>query len=119
MASNWQIDSNDLPDPGAFKITEFPIGSDQRLANGRLVTDIVTYKKKFEIGWPVIEWLYMDPIFTLYLASSFFTFTYEDEGAQATATVKIVNAPDKMLKYMEAAANDWIYSDFALVLEEQ
>ncbi len=117
--TNWMIASNDLPDPGAFKITTFPIGTDQRLANGRLVTDIVTYKKKFEIGWPVIEWLYIDPIMTLYLASSFFVFAYQDEGSQKTATVKIVNAPDKMLQYMETAANDWTYNDFALVLEEQ
>ncbi len=120
MATTWMIASNDLPDPGAFKVTKFPIGSDQRLANGRMVTDIVCYKRKFEISWPSITWNYLSPIFTLYDASSFFIFTYPDRGAQAqTATVKIANAPDAMLKYIETAANDWVFYDFALVLEEQ
>ena len=120
MSSTWMIDGNDLPDPGAFKETRFPIGSDQRLANGRLVTDIVCYKKKFELSWPVIQWSYIDPIFTLYEASEFFTFTYPGEGTTGkTATVKIVNAPGEMLQFLEAAADDSTYTDFTLVLEEQ
>lgn len=119
MSSLWQIDSNDLPDPGAFKVVPFAIGTNQRLANMRLVTDIVGYKKRFEISWPTITWNYIDPIMDLYLASSFFTLTYQDEGATKTATVKITNSPEKLLLWIEAAANDWVYKDFALTMEEQ
>lgn len=116
--SNIQFGAVELPDAKSVKVTEFPIGRNQRLASGRMVIDIVTYKKKIDITWSYALRSTLQLMITQFNTTGFFTLTYPYNGASTTSTVKMGDLSSTLL-FKDPTADNWKYSGITLSFEEQ
>lgn len=117
--SYFQIAGTEIPEPNPFIINEFKVEKAQRLANARLIKDTIATKHRFELTYPTITWADLNTILTAFEGSDeFFTFQYRDRGATQTATVAISELP-RRLRFEDSVANNWLYQDVRIILEEQ
>jgi hypothetical protein len=114
------IDGHAMPEPQKLDIGFQEIGKTERLASGRMVADIVTTKKTFTMTWPFIHWSDLQYINEVFLAGDFVTMLYPYGGVLAnSAVVKIMDVGPESLRYVETAADDWMYTDITVTAEEQ
>lgn len=117
--SNFKVNGNEIPEPNSFVVTYNKIQKKQRLANGRMVKDTIAIKNVFELNYPFIEYVDLEPIITAFeLAAEFFVLTYEHEGSTQTATVEISDLSTQLL-HTHTDTDKWLYNNLRIVLEEQ
>lgn len=115
----FQIDGHLIPDPAKFDIKNQKIETKTRLSSGKLVIDSITTKRIFELSYPFISNVNLDIFRDAYIKTgSFFTFTFRHDGSTKTATVTMNDFPES-LYYEETSANNWMYKDVSITLEEQ
>ena len=120
--SYFVLDGHALPDPppDGFLPRPFEIGEDKRLANGRMITDIVTIKWRFTLSYPFLKWDYLQYITDVFEASDYVVFQYPYGGVEDNQkTVKITDIGGFPLQYIEVAPGDWQYKDITITMEEQ
>lgn len=114
--SGFKINNVDIADPTEFNAIPFNVEKKDRLANGRLVKDVIATKIKFEIKWNLIRWNDLKVIADAIALSSFFVLTYIEGGETKTATVETSEYSKNLQR---ATGETFLYKDFSLTLEEQ
>lgn len=116
--ADFKIEGTDIAEPKTFEIIPETIGKEDRLANGRLVKDVVVVKNTFVLSYPFLKWTDLDNILTLLDTDTFVTLTYPYDGSSSTAEVTAKDIPQK-LSHKATASGDWLYLDITLTLQEQ
>jgi len=117
--SDFQIAGTEIPEPKPFEISEFDIKQEQRLASGKMIIKVVAVKKRFSCTWSALEKSDLATLLAAFRASDkFFTFTYADEGATQTATVRIEDV-NRSLDLIRTDRDKDLYRGVTVVLEEQ
>ena len=78
---------NTIPTPNGFNIAQRQITREGRTASGRLVKDIIAFKKTFTLTYTALTAVEIQVLLTEYDRQEFLSFIYPDRGQERSAVV--------------------------------
>lgn len=120
--ATYKIDDTTIKSPTSFETEKYIVTEAGRIADGSMIMDYVTKKRKFLFGYAVIsktdkgiiEGLLFDSIGA---DKIFFTLSYEEDGTTKTATVYPGALKGK--KHREGlTGGEWYWKDYGFDLIE-
>lgn len=103
--------------PSTFKIEKYKITNANRLANGDMVADVLSRKRKFYFTYTAISSTELNKILDIIWENNdyFFAFTYVENGVEKTATVY----PGSIPAELHRPEGVWIWKNVEFNLIEQ
>lgn len=114
MTDGFILDNNVIDYPTEFNVEEFDIEYSDRVASGKMVTDIIATKRKFYLDYTYLTVAEIQTLATIRAKRDFVDFTFKYLGE--TETVSVWVHPITYTGYMQ---NPETWTDFKIILEEQ
>lgn len=117
--ANFQISGTDIKNPSEFKIERYNITNMERLADAKMVGDLIAKKRKFYFTYEAISGYDLDIILELIWETNklFFPLTYVENGVSKTATVYVGSIPTELHK--AGRTTNWVWRNVTFNLIEQ
>lgn len=117
--ANFQINGSNIKNPSEFKIERYNITNMERLANAKMVGDLIAKKRKFYFTYEGISGYDLDIILELIWETNelFFPLTYVENGVSKTATVYVGSIPTELHK--AGRTTNWVWRNVTFNLIEQ
>jgi hypothetical protein len=117
--ANFQINGSNIKNPSEFKIERYNITNMERLADAKMVGDLIAKKRKFYFTYEAISGYDLDIILELIWETNelFFPLTYVENGVSKTATVYVGSIPTELHK--AGRTTNWVWRNVTFNLIEQ
>ncbi len=113
------IDGTAIKNPSSFKIERYDITTMNRLANGKMVGDLIAKKHKFYFTYDAISGVDLDTILSLVWTTNniFYTLSYIENGVPKTAQVYVGSIPSDL--HRAGRTTNWVWKNVTFNLIEQ
>lgn len=117
--ANFSVNGVAIKNPSAFKIERYNITNMERLADAKMVGDLIAKKRKFYFTYEAITGYDLNVILEAIWEtdSLFFTLNYLDNGVAKTATVYVGSIPTDLHK--AGRTTNWVWKNVTFNLIEQ
>ncbi|MFA6870379.1 MAG: hypothetical protein WCQ63_05315 [Methanomethylophilus sp.] len=117
--ANFSVNGVAIKNPSAFKIERYNITNMERLADAKMVGDLIAKKRKFYFTYEAITGYDLNVILEAIWEtdSLFFTLNYVDNGVAKTATVYVGSIPTDLHK--AGRTTNWVWKNVTFNLIEQ
>lgn len=117
--ANFQINGSSIKNPSEFKIERYNITNMERLADAKMVGDLIAKKRKFYFTYEAISGYDLDIILELIWETNelFFPLTYAENGTTKMATVYVGSIPAEL--HRAGRTTNWIWRNVTFNLIEQ
>jgi hypothetical protein len=117
--ANFSVNGVAIKNPSAFKIERYNITNMERLADAKMVGDLIAKKRKFYFTYEAITSYDLNVILEAIWEtdSLFFTLNYLDNGVAKTATVYVGSIPTDLHK--AGRTTNWVWKNVTFNLIEQ
>lgn len=117
--ANFSVNGVAIKNPSAFKIERYNITNMERLADAKMVGDLIAKKRKFYFTYEAITSYDLNVILEAIWEtdSLFFTLNYVDNGVAKTATVYVGSIPTDLHK--AGRTTNWVWKNVTFNLIEQ
>lgn len=108
-----------VKNPSTFKKERYMVTTMERLANARMVGDLIAKKRKFYFTYEAITGEELDTILEAIWDSDelFFTLSYPENGEQKTAEVYVGSIPAEL--HRAGNTSNWVWKNVTFNLIEQ
>ena len=116
--ANFTVNGRAIKNPSAFKMERYNVTNMERLANAKMVGDLIAQKLKFYFTYDAITAGDLDNILDAIWESKklFFPLQYVDNGKIKTATVYVGSIPSEL---HSAKSKEWVWKNVTFNLIEQ
>lgn len=116
--ANFTINGKAIKNPSGFKLERYNVTNMERLANAKMVGDLIAKKLKFYFTYEAITASDLDTILEAIWDSDdlFFPIEYTYQGSKRTATVYVGSIPADL---HSAKAKEWVWKNVTFNLIEQ
>lgn len=117
--SNFKISGVAIKNPSEFKIERYNVTNMERLADAKMVGDLIAKKRKFYFTYEAISGYDLDHILDLIWETSelFMELTYIENGVNKTATVYVGSIPTEL--HRAGRTTNWVWRNVTFNLIEQ
>ena len=117
--SNFKISGTNIKNPSEFKIERYNITNMERLADAKMVGDIIGKKRKFYFTYESISGYDLDKILQLIWETNslFFPLTYIENGVSKSAIVYVGSIPTEL--HRAGRTTNWVWRNVTFNLIEQ
>lgn len=117
--ANFQINGVDIKNPSEFKIERYNVTNMERLADAKMVGDLIAKKRKFYFTYEAISGFDLDKILELVWETNelFFPLAYLENGVSKTATVYVGSIPTEL--HRAGRTTNWVWRNVTFNLIEQ
>jgi hypothetical protein len=117
--ANFQLSGVAIKNPSEFKIERYNVTNMERLADAKMVGDLVAKKRKFYFTYEAISGYELDNILDLIWETNelFFPLVYLENGTSKTATVYVGSIPTEL--HRAGRTTNWIWKNVTFNLIEQ
>ena len=117
--ANFQINGTNIKNPSNFKIERYNVTNLERLANARMVGDLIAKKRKFYFTYEAISGYDLDNILDLIWETNalFYELTYIENGKAKQATVYVGSIPTEL--HRAGRTTNWVWRNVTFNLIEQ
>ena len=117
--ANFQISGVDIKNPSEFKIERYNVTNMERLADAKMVGDLIAKKRKFYFTYEAISGYDLDRILDLIWETNalFYELTYLENGVSKSATVYVGSIPTEL--HRAGRATNWVWINVTFNLIEQ
>ena len=117
--ANFTVNGRAIKNPSAFKIERYNVTNMERLADARMVGDLIAKKRKFYFTYDAISGYDLDNILEAIWETNtlFFPLTYVENGVTKTATVYVGSIPTDLHK--AGLTTNWVWKNVTFNLIEQ
>jgi len=117
--ANFQLSGVAIKNPSEFKIERYNVTNMERLADAKMVGDLVAKKRKFYFTYEAISGYELDNILDLIWETNelFFPLVYLENGTSKTATVYVGSIPTEL--HRAGRTTNWIWRNVTFNLIEQ
>lgn len=119
MASNFTINGRAIKNPSGFKIERYNVTNMERLADAKMVGDLIAKKRKFYFTYEAITGEDLDNILEAIWETNklFFSLKYKENGKDKSATVYVGSIPAELHK--AGKTTNWVWRNVTFNLIEQ
>jgi len=110
----WTLGGTAIPYPNSFAVEEFDIDLTDRVASGKLVTDIIATKKRFKLQYDYLSLEEIAVFNAVRNTRDFVRFVYKYLGVDQSVTVWM-----HPMTYKGEFQDPETWSNFSIYLEEQ
>ena len=116
--ANFAVNGRAIKNPSAFKIERYNVTNMERLANAKMVGDLIAQKLKFYFTYEAITASDLDNILEAIWESKkiFFPLKYVENGKAKSATVYVGSIPTEL---HSAKSKEWVWKNVTFNLIEQ
>ena len=116
--ANFAVNGRAIKNPSAFKIERYNVTNMERLANAKMVGDLIAQKLKFYFTYEAITASDLDNILEAIWESKkiFFPLKYVENGKSKSATVYVGSIPTEL---HSAKSKEWVWKNVTFNLIEQ
>ena len=117
MAKNFTVNGRAIKNPSSFKIERYNVTNMERLADAKMVGDLIAKKRKFYFTYDAISGDDLDNILEAIweTKSLFFQLKYKENGRSKSATVYVGSIPTELHKAGETSNSVWRNVTFNLI----
>ena len=117
--ANFQLSGVAIKNPSEFKIERYNVTNMERLADAKMVGDLIAKKHKFYFTYGAISGYDLDKILELIWETNelFFPLTYTENGTTKTATVYVGSIPTEL--HSAGRTTNWTWRNVTFNLNEQ
>ena len=117
--ANFKINGKAIKNPSAFKIERYNVTNMERLADAKMVGDLIAKKLKFYFTYDSINSYDLDVILEAIWETNslFFPLVYTENGETKTATVYTGSIPTEL--HRAGATTNWVWKNVTFNLIEQ
>jgi len=117
--ANFQLSGVAIKNPSDFKIERYNVTNMERLADAKMVGDLIAKKRKFYFTYEAISGYDLDKILELIWETNalFYELTYLENGTTKTATVYVGSIPTEL--HRAGRTTNWIWRNVTFNLIEQ
>lgn len=117
--ANFQINGTSIKNPTEFKIERYNVTTLDRLADAKMVGDLVAKKRKFYFTYEAISGYDLDKILDLIWETNalFYDLTYLENGKSKSATVYVGSIPTEL--HRAGRTTNWVWKNVTFNLIEQ
>ena len=117
--ANFTVNGKDIKNPSSFKIERYNVTNMERLADAKMVGDLIAKKRKFYFTYDAITGTDLDVILEAIWDTDelFFPLQYVENGVQKTATVYVGSIPTEL--HRAGRTTNWIWRNVTFNLIEQ
>ena len=117
--SNFKVNGVAIKNPSTFKIERYNVTTMERLADARMVGDLVAKKLKFYFTYEALTGEDLDVILSAIWDAPglFFPLEYVENGVTKTATVYVGSIPTELHRAGKSA--NWVWKNVTFNLIEQ
>lgn len=119
MASNFTVNGRAIKNPSSFKIERYMVTNMERLADAKMVGDLIAKKRKFYFTYDAISGDDLDNILEAIWETNdlFFPLNYTENGVSKSATVYVGSIPTELHK--AGKTTNWVWKNVTFNLIEQ
>lgn len=119
MASNFIMNGRAIKNPSSFKIERYNVTNMERLADAKMVGDLIAKKRKFYFTYEAISGYDLDNILDAIWETTtlFFELKYTENGKNKSATVYVGSIPTEL--YKAGRTTNWVWKNVTFNLIEQ
>lgn len=116
--ANFAVNGRAIKNPSTFKIERYNVTNMERLANAKMVGDLIAQKLKFYFTYEAITASDLDNILEAIWESKkiFFPLKYVENGKSKSATVYVGSIPTEL---HSAKSKEWVWKNVTFNLIEQ
>lgn len=116
--ANFAVNGRAIKNPSAFKIERYNVTNMERLANAKMVGDLIAQKLKFYFTYEAITASDLDNILEAIWESKkiFFPLKYVENGKAKSAMVYVGSIPTEL---HSAKSKEWVWKNVTFNLIEQ
>ena len=116
--ANFAVNGRAIKNPSTFKIERYNVTNMERLANAKMVGDLIAQKLKFYFTYEAITASDLDNILEAIWESKkiFFPFKYVENGKAKSTTVYVGSIPTEL---HSAKSKEWVWKNVTFNLIEQ
>lgn len=116
--ANFAVNGRAIKNPSTFKIERYNVTNMERLANAKMVGDLIAQKLKFYFTYEAITASDLDNILEAIWESKkiFFPLKYVENGKAKSATVYVGSIPTEL---HSAKSKEWVWKNVTFNLIEQ
>lgn len=116
--ANFAVNGRAIKNPSTFKIERYNVTNMERLANAKMVGDLIAQKLKFYFTYEAITASDLDNILEAIWESKkiFFPLKYIENGKAKSATVYVGSIPTEL---HSAKSKEWVWKNVTFNLIEQ
>lgn len=116
--ANFAVNGRAIKNPSMFKIERYNVTNMERLANAKMVGDLIAQKLKFYFTYEAITASDLDNILEAIWESKkiFFPLKYVENGKAKSATVYVGSIPTEL---HSAKSKEWVWKNVTFNLIEQ
>lgn len=117
--ANFSVNGVAIKNPSAFKIERYNVTNMERLADAKMVGDLIAKKRKFYFTYDAITGYDLDVILEAIWETNslFFPLVYLENGVEKTATVYVGSIPTDLHK--AGRTTNWVWKNVTFNLIEQ
>ena len=117
--ANFTVNGKGIKNPSSFKIERYNVTNMERLADAKMVGDLIAKKRKFYFTYDAITGTDLDDILEAVWETDelFFPLVYTENGVSKTATVYIGSIPTDLHK--AGKTTNWVWKNVSFNLIEQ
>lgn len=117
--ANFIVNGTGIKNPSSFKIERYNVTNMERLADAKMVGDLIAKKHKFYFTYDAISSYELDAILEAIWETDdlFFPLVYTENGVQKTATVYVGSIPTDLHK--AGKTTNWVWKGVSFNLIEQ
>jgi hypothetical protein len=117
--ANFQINGTSIKNPTEFKIERYNVTNLERLADAKMVGDLIAKKRKFYFTYKAISGHDLDAILGLIWETNalFYELTYVENGQAKQATVYVGAIPTEL--HRAGRTTNWVWRNVTFNLIEQ
>ena len=119
MASNFTVNGRAIKNPSSFKTERYKVTNMERLADAKMVGDLIAKKRKFYFTYDAISGNELDNILGAIWGTNdlFFPLNYTENGVGKSATVYVGSIPTELHK--AGKTTNWVWKNVTFNLIEQ
>ena len=116
---SFKINGVAVKNPSAFKKERYMVTTMERLANAKMVGDLIAKKRKFYFTYEAISAEDLDKILEAIWDTNdlFFTLSYTENGKQKSAEVYVGSIPADL--HRAGKGSNWVWKNVSFNLIEQ
>lgn len=117
--ANFEVNGVEIKNPSSFKIERYNVTNMERLADAKMVGDLIAKKRKFYFTYDAITGYDLDVILEAIWETNslFFPLKYKENGVDKTATVYVGSIPTDLHK--AGRTTNWVWKNVTFNLIEQ
>lgn len=117
--ANFTVNGRAIKNPSTFKIERYNVTNMERLADAKMVGDLIAKKHKFYFTYDAISAAELDNILDALWETDkiFYPLTYVENGVQKSATVYVGSIPAEL--HRAGKTTNWVWKNVTFNLIEQ